>query len=125
MNFLLDTHIILWWLADDSLLSANSRKIISDPEHTIFISAATAWEIAIKKAIGKLVAPDDFKEALDRNGFQSLSITLHHAENAGALPRHHDDPFDRMLISQSQLERFALVSNDKKFKKYELDLVLN
>lgn len=125
MNLLLDTHIILWWLENNKLLSAKSRKVISSPNNLAFISAATAWEIAIKKVIGKLSTPDDFQEALRINGFQTLAITLDHAETAGALPRYHDDPFDRMLIAQAQLENLTVITHDKHFKKYEINLMLN
>lgn len=125
MNIILDTHIVLWWLADSSKLSKQSRALISDPNHFIFVSVATAWEIAIKTAIGKLSVPGKFSKALQVNGFQPITITLEHAELAGALPRHHDDPFDRMLIAQSQIENFKLLSNDKEFSNYKVDLLLN
>lgn len=125
MNLLLDTHIVLWWLSDSNKLSKKSRSLISDVNNIIFVSVATGWEIAIKKSIGKLVAPDDFSQALQVNGFQPVSITLEHAELAGSLPRHHDDPFDRMIIAQNKIENLTLLSHNKHFKLYDIGLILN
>lgn len=125
MNVMLDTHIVLWWLFDSTKLSKKSRSLISDSNNFIFVSVATGWEIAIKKSIGKLIAPDDFSKALQINGFQPISITLEHAELAGSLPHHHDDPFDRMIIAQSKIENLTLLSNDKLFKLYDINLLLN
>lgn len=125
MNLLLDTHIILWWLADSQKLSSKSRAIISEPNNLIFVSAATVWEISIKKTLGKLNVPNDFEEALEINGFQPLSIDLSHARLAGELPRYHDDPFDRMLIAQAKIENLTLLSQDKHLHEYEVDLILN
>lgn len=125
MNLLLDTHIVLWWLSDSNKLSKKSRSIIGDANNFIFVSVATGWEIAIKKSMGKLDAPDDFSKALQINGFQPISITLEHAELAGGLPHHHDDPFDRMIIAQSQIENLKVLTHDKHFKLYGIDLLLN
>ena len=104
MNLFLDTHVLLWWLADDSSLQSAARDAIRDESNIVHVSAATAWEISIKKALGKLDAPDDLANALEVNNFRSLEITVAHATKAGALPRHHDDPFDRLLIAQAQTE---------------------
>lgn len=125
MNLLLDTHIVLWWLSDSSKLSKKSRSIISDTNNFIFVSVATGWEIAIKKSIGKLDAPNDFSKALQVNAFQPIAITLEHAELAGSLPHHHDDPFDRMIIAQSKIENFAVLTHDKHFKLYDIELLQN
>lgn len=125
MNLLLDTHIVLWWLSDSEKLSKKSRSILSDVDNFIFVSVATGWEIAIKKSIGKLTAPDDFSKALQVNGFQSISITLEHAELAGSLPHHHDDPFDRMIIAQSKIENLTVLTHDKHFKLYDIELLQN
>ena len=125
MKILLDTHILLWWLDDAVKLSSKSRSLISDTNHIAFVSAATIWEISIKCAIGKLSVPGDMKQALQANGFEVISITFEHAERAGKLPRHHDDPFDRMLIAQSEIENFTLLSHDKRFKQYAITLALN
>ena len=123
MNLLLDTHVLLWWLADDSSLRAGARDAIHEASNTVYVSAATAWEISIKRAAGKLDAPDDLATALDVNQFQPLAITIAHATRAGELPRHHDDPFDRMLIAQAQAEQLTLVTHDALFRSYEVPVI--
>ncbi|HZQ27964.1 MAG TPA: type II toxin-antitoxin system VapC family toxin [Acidimicrobiales bacterium] len=121
MRLLLDTHILLWWLADDPSLPARARDSISDPGTEVLVSAATVWEIAIKRASGKLDAPDDLLEALEANAFDTLAITAAHALAAGELPAHHADPFDRMLIAQAQAETLTLVSVDARLGDYEVE----
>jgi PIN domain nuclease of toxin-antitoxin system len=123
VNLLLDTHVLLWWLADDSSLQSAARDAIRDESNIVHVSAATAWEISIKKALGKLDAPDDLANALEVNNFRSLEITVAHATKAGALPRHHDDPFDRLLIAQAQTEQLTLVTHDAKFRAYEISVI--
>lgn len=118
MKLLLDTHALLWWLANHKALGADARAAIRNGRNTVFVSAAVAWEIAIKRALGKLEAPDDLQEALAINRFRPLLISVGHAITAGALPRHHDDPFDRMLISQAQIEQLTLVTHDRQFADY-------
>jgi PIN domain nuclease of toxin-antitoxin system len=122
VRLLLDTHVLLWWLADDpSLGEQAARAVEREPE--VYVSAASVWEIAIKKAIGKLDAPDDLVEAVDASGFRPLPIGLAHADRAGSLPRHHDDPFDRMLVAQAQLEGLTLVTVDARLPSYEVALL--
>lgn len=123
MKVLLDTHILLWWLAADPALPAGAVGVIADSGTTVVVSAATAWEIAIKKAAGRLDAPDDLLDALDANGFETLSIAAAHARGAGKLPAHHSDPFDRMLIAQAQAEGLTLVSVDRRFSDYDVRLL--
>ena len=123
MNLLLDTHVLLWWLADDATLKIAARDSIRDPSNIIFVSAASAWEISIKKTPGKLDAPDDLPVAIAANQFQPLSITVLHGVSAGQLPRHHDDPFDRMLIAQAQTEQLTLVTHDSLFRPYVVDVL--
>ena len=82
------------------------------------MSAASAWEISIKKSLGKLEAPDDLVDQLDRHRFQALAVSIGHAHEAGALPRLHDDPFDRMLIAQARLEGLTIVTRDPRFQRY-------
>lgn len=123
MNLLLDTHALLWWLADDAALTVNARAAIGDRSNGIYVSAASAWEISIKKALGKLEAPDDLDAALIANHFQSLPITIRHGTSAGQLPRHHDDPFDRMLIAQAQAEQLTLVTHDAMFRPYGVPII--
>ena len=123
MKVLLDTHTLLWWLAEDETLSIKARQVISSPKTIVFVSAASAWEIAIKKAIGKLQAPDDLVEALTVNRFQPLPIKIEHALFAGSLPRHHDDPFDRMLVAQALMEKLTIITRDKFIPEYNTALI--
>jgi len=120
----LDTHALLWWLADDPLLSPRARKFISTRSNILLVSAASAWEIATKSRLGKLSDAMDlalrFDEVLAAELFESLPITSAHASRAGLLPGPHKDPFDRMLIAQSQAENLPILSNDSIFDTYKL-----
>ena len=120
MNLLLDTHILLWWLADDPGLSEKQRSAIADPANLVYVSAASAWEISIKKALGKLIAPNDLGAALIASELEQLPITVIHAEAVGGLPPHHRDPFDRMLIAQAGVEDLTVVTGDPMFAQYEV-----
>ena len=124
MRALLDTHALLWWLADDSVLTRAARKIIADTKNTLVVSAASAWEIATKVRLGKLPTAAsltaDFTGCLDRERFQLLSISVEHALRAGLLPGSHRDPFDRMLIAQAQAENLPIVSKEAIFDAYGL-----
>ena len=122
MNLLLDTHILLWWLADDPTLPRWAARPIADPDNAVLVSAASVWEISIKQAIGRLEAPDDLLEALGAD-FATLSMTAAHAVAAGRLPAHHADPFDRMLIAQARIEGLTLVSVDRRFGQYDVSLL--
>jgi len=117
-RLLLDTHVLLWWLSDDPQLGKITRQAIRDPRNQIYISAASAWEISIKKSLGKLSAPDDMDTIVDDEGFDKLAITLFHGEQAGMLVEFHKDPFDRMLIAQAQAEGLVVVSSDEKIISY-------
>lgn len=123
MRLLLDTHALLWWLADRSTLSSEARSSISEGDNEVVVSAASAWEIAIKRAAGKLRVPSGLEEALAENGFGSLPITITHAMAAGALPAHHRDPFDRMLVAQANLEGLTLVTRDPRFEPYGIPIL--
>lgn len=123
MKLLLDTHILLWWLADSSKLSKKLREYIEDSNNLIFVSIASAWEIAIKCSLGKLSAPSDLKDALKANGFLPVPINLDHALLAGSLPRHHEDPFDRLIIAQSQIDDLTVLTQDKHFKLYDIEIL--
>ena len=122
MQLLLDTHALIWWLAGAPALSARARMAIADDANEIFVSAASAWEIATKHRIGKL--PDltaviaDFSAVVADQGFKPLSISLRHGQTAGSLPGPHRDPFDRMLIAQAMLDNLVLVSNETLFAAY-------
>lgn len=123
MRLLLDTHILLWALADSPKLGRNLRRQIITPANAVLISAASVWEIAIKKRLGKLNAPDNLIEAIEASEFSSLPISFDHAVAAGRLPLHHDDPFDRMLIAQAQCDGLVLVTQDRRFAAYKVDLL--
>ena len=123
MNVLLDTLILLWWLADDRALPDVARTVIAEPATTVVVSAATVWEIAIKKAAGRLDAPDNLMPTLDDNDFDTLPMTASHALDAGRLPLHHADPFDRMLIAQAAAEDLTLVTADRRFDHYDVPVL--
>ncbi len=122
MRALLDTHALIWWFSDDPSLPQTVRGIIADTDNTLVVSAASAWELAIKYQQGKLrKAADlvsDFSGRIGREGFQLLSISAEHGIRAGLLPGPHKDPFDRMLIAQSQAENVPIISNEAVFEAY-------
>ena len=125
MRLLLDTHAFLWWLSDDRKLSAAARDAIRDPHAIVHVSAASIWEIAIKAKLGRLDVQDSNLAAeIEANGFAELAITARHAQSAGALPRHHDDPFDRMLIAQAQTEDLVVITHDRGFRRYGAQLLV-
>ena len=115
---LLDTHVLLWWLADEPKLGRAARERIDDIDLPVFVSAASGWEISIKRALGKLSAPENLTAVLKEEGFESLSVEMHHGEAAGALPPIHRDPFDRMLIAQGVAESLLLVTADANVMAY-------
>jgi len=119
-RLLLDTHVLLWWLSDDPQLGESSRQAIANPRNPVYVSAASTWEVSIKKSIGKLTAPDDMDAIVEREGFEKLPITLFHGDQAGSLPELHKDPFDRMLIAQAQSEGLVIVTNDEKIIQYKI-----
>jgi len=119
VDLLLDTHTLLWWIFTDPALSSAARAAIGDNSNTVFVSAASAWEITTKHRIGKLPGAasivGDIGAVLARQGFVALAVSLLHGQKAGALPGSHKDPFDRMLIAQALTENLTLVSNEKVF----------
>jgi PIN domain nuclease of toxin-antitoxin system len=120
VRLLLDTHAFLWWDAKDPHLPEQFRTAIASPENDVFVSAATVWEIAIKRTIGKLNFAGSASNAVIRHRFQPLSITPQHAEWAGSMPELHRDPFDRMLIAQAQHEGMILVTMDPQILGYQV-----
>jgi PIN domain nuclease of toxin-antitoxin system len=117
---LLDTHALLWWLFDDPRLGTAAREAVADPLNVVYVSAVSVWEVAIKRAMGKLRAPDDLAVQVDAAGFERLPIGFDHAERVGALPRHHRDPFDRLLVAQAQVEGATLVTGDRALAAYDV-----
>ncbi len=124
MNLLLDTHAFLWAVDDDSRLSSAARSAIIDGRNVVYVSAATAWEIAIKRGIGKLKIPqNNYLEELRLHRFTPLSITTEHALAVENLPSHHKDPFDRLLIAQAQVEHLTLITRDQRLSLYDVKII--
>ena len=123
MRILLDTHLLLWWLANDPSLPGEARALISDPENTVFVSAVSLWEIWLKQSLGKLRLPVDFEEKLAGEEFENLPLTAAHAREIALLPWHHRDPFDRMLIAQARVAELKFLTADESAAAYG-DMVL-
>jgi len=124
MNLLLDTHVFLWAVDNNPNLSPVAREAIVDGGNIVYVSAASAWEISIKRGIGKLKIPEsDYLEELRLHRFTPLNITTEHALAVEKLPAHHKDPFDRMLIAQAQEERLTLVTRDPRIKAYDVRII--
>jgi len=120
---LIDAHAVLWWLADDPTLEDVARSAMADPANQVLVSAATIWEIEIKRALGKLAAPTGLCDVIERAGFGVLPISGLDAERAGALPGLHRDPFDRMLVAQARRLDALIVSRDASFAPYGVDVL--
>lgn len=116
-RLLLDTHVFLWWRADDRRIRRAVRDRVAAAD-VVFVSAATAWEAAIKVALGRLSIPESIEAGAVASGFERLPINFAHAEEAGRLPPHHGDPFDRMLLAQARLEGLTLVTHDRQLEPY-------
>ena len=117
-RLLLDTHVLLWSLAEPPRLRDRARDAIENADNDVFVSAITAWEITVKRAKGRLIAPDNLSAIVEEKGFTHLPLTFHHAEQAGSLPMHHRDPFDRFLVAQAQIEGLVLVTRDARIPLY-------
>ena len=121
MTLLLDTQVAIWWLVGSRRLGGPARKLLA--ESACVLSVASVWEVAIKHRLGKLsVGPALFRDRMLAAGAELLMVSDTHAIETAALPRHHDDPFDRMLIAQARVEKLRAVSADKAWRDYELDL---
>ncbi|MEM6260709.1 MAG: type II toxin-antitoxin system VapC family toxin [Planctomycetota bacterium] len=118
--YLLDTHILLWWLDDPRKLSAAAREAIAGSSNAVYVSAAAAWEIGIKKGIGRLEIPDDLVEVVERSGIRTLPISAKHGLSVAGLPPHHTDPFDRLMVAQAAAEGLVFVTRDKDIQKYDI-----
>jgi PIN domain nuclease of toxin-antitoxin system len=124
VRLLLDTHVLLWWLADDRRLKTSERQAIADPDAVVYVSAATMWEIAIKKDLGRLVIDEvALEHELETNAIIELPIRWPHAWATAGLPRHHADPFDRLLVAQARAEGLVLVSYDRAFHGYDVSVL--
>lgn len=122
MGLLLDTHVVLWWLADDATL-ADDVKSRLDVEPDVYVSSATVWEVVIKQAVGKITQPTDLPDLIRNAGFRELRISFEHAIAAGRLPLLHRDPFDRMLVAQARCDGLTLVTRNAHCQKYEVDVL--
>jgi PIN domain nuclease of toxin-antitoxin system len=118
VNLLLDTHVFLWWDRQDSALNARARDAIEDPRNNVFISAASVWEIAIKRRLGKLAFHGSASSAIGANGFHELPIVPLDAEDAGNLAWPHNDPFDRLLVAQAMRLGFVLLTADQSIRSF-------
>jgi len=124
VRLLLDTPALLWWLADADQLSPKARKAIASPENQIQVSAVSGWEISLNRSLERIeVSFEALVEAINECGFDMLPVSLQHGLIAGALPQHHRDPFDRMLVAQCQAEGLRLVSNNRQLAAYGVDLL--
>ena len=118
MRCLLDTHVVLWWYLDSSQLSREHRKIIADSGNEIYVSAAAIWEIEVKRRNGKLDCPPDMMERIKADGFRILPIMAEHLVPLRTIPAIHNDPFDRIMVCQSMVEKMPLISYDKNVNAY-------
>ena len=122
MNLLLDTHAVLWWRTNDRRLSRTARQAFGSAD-LVWVSAVSGWEVAIKRALGTLRLDGTIEDLLVGDGFSELPLTLRHADRLDGLPRHHADPFDRMLIAQAIVEGLAVVTKDRHFSRYDVRTV--
>jgi PIN domain nuclease of toxin-antitoxin system len=120
---LLDAHALLWWLADDPQLDSAASRSIADPANDVLVSAATVWEIEVKRVAGRVRAPTELIDAIRRAGMDTLPVTALDAVNAAGLPMHHADPFDRMLVSQAQRLDALVVSRDRALDAYTVGVL--
>jgi PIN domain nuclease of toxin-antitoxin system len=127
VSYLLDTHVLLWGLMDDARLSKKARSILLDDDRALYFSAASAWEIAIKASLGRLRFSAPLEQYLPTRlateGIEPLPISIAHAARTEALPWHHRDPFDRLLVAQAQIEGLDLLSSDRALRQYDVKVV--
>lgn len=127
MKAMLDTHVFLWWIANDPQLSQRARQVMEDGTTELFLSAASGWEMAIKSRLGKLKLPADLHsfvaEQVRINAIEVLPIEMIHALHVHSLPAHHRDPFDRMLVAQSQIEKLPIVTSDAQIARYAVTVI--
>lgn len=121
MNYLIDTHVLLWWLTDDKRLNKQVRYILSTKP--VWCSVVTPWEIALKEQIGKIDLPDSYDKVLQGSGFIWMDVTFRHIEELRRLPQLHKDPFDRLLIAQALNEELILITADKRIHQYNVPAI--
>lgn len=123
MIVFVDAHALLWWLDDAATLSAPARRTIADPANDVLVSAASVWEIAVKQAAGRLRGPSDLRAEIEQAQFRTVPFTAADAVAAAKLPRHHADPFDRMLIAHAQRLDALVISRDRAFAAYDVHVL--
>lgn len=123
MNYLLDTHVFLWVIGDATRLNPKVAAEIQNTRNAVFVSAVSSVEIAIKSGLGKLEAPDDLEDEIGLRGFNHLPLQYRHGSGLRALPPHHQDPFDRMLIAQAIQEKLTIITHDRKFSNYSVEIL--
>lgn len=123
ISLLVDTHALLWWRSDEGRLGSSVLAAMEDVATPLYFSAASIWEIEIKRAKGKLDAPEDLLETTRQRGFAELAVLSPHAIIAARLPPHHGDPFDRMLVAQAQRENLTIVTNDRRITAYDVPVL--
>ncbi|HEU5064241.1 MAG TPA: type II toxin-antitoxin system VapC family toxin [Solirubrobacterales bacterium] len=124
MTLLLDTHVVLWWMAgEQDRIGEKARRAIAKGEDPVLISAVVIWEVAIKRQLDKLEAPNDLLDQLEQAGVDLLPVTPRHADRVGTLPLHHRDPFDRLLIAQAEIENLILVTADDELRRYGIKVI--
>ena len=123
LNLLLDTHVLVWWFANNRNLSASARDAITTSQR-VYVSAASAWEISIKVASGKLEFHGDIEVQMRLNNFLPLPVSIFHGITAGRLPLHHKDPFDRILVAQAAVEGLTLLTHDRSLAEYEVPILV-
>lgn len=122
-GYLLDTHVLLWWLTEPDRLPAQARTVIADTTNPIYVSAAAIWEMAIKKSIGRLEMPSNLLEVLEQERIGVLAVQAVHALRVADLPLHHQDPFDRMQVAQVELEAMTLITHDQQIQRYDVPVM--
>lgn len=122
MRLLLDSQVLVWVMVDDDRLREHVRDAIRSAD-LVQVSAASVWEIAIKRAQGRLSVPEDLIERIERAGFETLAVTSNHGWLAAALPRHHADPFDRMLVAQAISEGLTIATSDRRMREYGVPVI--
>ncbi len=123
-GYLLDTHVLLWWLSEPAKLSGEARSAIAQGSNSVYLSSAAAWEMAIKRSLGRLEFPGNLEEVLRKERIEVLPVTLAHALAVADLPVHHQDPFDRMQVAQARLENLTVVTRDPKIAEYDVEVLV-
>jgi PIN domain nuclease of toxin-antitoxin system len=124
VKLLLDTHVLLWWFIRPKKIAARAAKLIASGRHAVWFSAASVWEIEIKRALGKLDVPDDLLDVAAESQFTELPVAAVHAKELGNLPNLHQDPFDRLLVAQARVEGLTIVTVDEKVAAYSVPTIL-